>query len=239
MSGAVKRTLCEIILAAGLFGCTTPATAPEEYIEIITEEVLQHEIDYFNNKQYNTLIDLITKRKARTETENRISAEQYRNLGIPQPIEVKISAAERTMAALGYAMLGDYPNARVEFTLLMNDFKSHPVLTVRAMERLQKFYEGEQYRKAESNAIAGTLFYPEMNAVVGFLKFARKDYEGARKYFKAAIPNFTESTVQEYRRAFAELLLNAAKKENNDAVILEYAHIIQSVFSVQGKKEEN
>ena len=77
-----------------------------------------------------------------------------------------------------------------------------------------------------------------MNAVVGFLKFASKDYEGARTFFKKAIPNFDESTVNEYRGAFAVLLLEAAKNGADDKTILEYSKTVEAVYSVKGKEVE-
>src|SRR3989304_1796248 len=116
MFGTVKRTLCEIVLAAGTFGIVgcniTPTTAPDEYVEIISEEALQHEVDYFNNKQYGTLIDLITKRNARLDAESRRMSELFKDSSILKlPLELKTSAAERTLFALAYAMNGDYQNA--------------------------------------------------------------------------------------------------------------------------------
>ncbi len=243
MFSAVKRTLCELVLAAGTFGMVgcniTPTTAPKEFAEEIAENVLQHEVDYFNNSQYSTLIDLITKRKTYIDAENRRIAEQFRNSGILTIApELKTGATERTMAALGYAMLGDYPNSRVEFTLLMNDFKNDPIRTVEDMEKLQKLFAGEQYKKAENKAISGTIFYSEMNAVVGFLKFARKDYESARRYFKAAIPHFAEETVRDYRNAFKILLIDAAEKGADNNTILEYSKTVYAVCSVKGKEPE-
>lgn len=133
-------------------------------------------------------------------------------------------------------MNGDYGNARVEFTMLMNDFKNSPVKTVEDMEKLQTFFAGEQYKRAENTAINGTILYSEMNAVVGFLKFARKDYESARKFFKNAIPHFQENTVHEYRCAFAILLLEAAKNGADNNTILEYAKTVEAVYSVKGKE---
>ncbi len=243
MFTTVKRTLCELILAAVAVtgvGCTArPVPAPAEYAEEHVENVVQHAIGYFDKRQYSTLVDLMQKRNAYLNAENKRIAEEFRSSGILAiPPEQKPSASERTLLALAYAMKGDYPNARVEFTLLMNDFKYQPVETVKDMEKLQTFFAGGQYKKSEDFAISGTLLYSEMNAVVGFLKFARKDYEGARKFFKAAIPHFEEKTVQEYRIAFAHLLLDAALKENNDAVILEYSHLIRDLYGVKGKKEE-
>ncbi len=241
--GFVKTTLCEIVLTAstfGMVGCNiTPTTAPKEYVEEIAENVLQHEVDYFNNRQYSTLIDLITKRNAHLDAENKRAKERSQSSGnFALPIEMKTGAAERTMAALGYAMLGDYPNARVEFTLLMNDFKNDPIRTVEDMEKLQKFFEGEQYKRAENKAISGTILYSEMNAVVGFLKFARKDYDGARKYFKAAIPHFAEETVRDYRNSFKVLLIDAAEKGADNNTILEYAKTVYAVCSVKGKEPD-
>ena len=200
---------------------------------------MQHEVDYFNKGQYSTLIDLISKRNARLEVESRKVAEQFRNSNILSfPLVLKAGASERTLFALGYAMNGDYPNARSEFTTLMNDFKNSPVKTIEDIEKLQTFFAGEQYRKAENFAISGTILYSEMNAVVGFLKFARKDYEGARKFLKRAIPSFEESTVHEYRCAFALLLLEAAKNGADSNTILEYAKTVEAVYSVKGKEEK-
>jgi hypothetical protein len=77
-----------------------------------------------------------------------------------------------------------------------------------------------------------------MNAVVGFLKFARKDYTGGREYFKRAIPNFDERTVQDYRLAFNVLLAEAAINGADDKTILEYARTVEAVHSVKGKEAE-
>lgn len=64
--GAVKQTLCGLVLAAGAvteIGCTTKsASAPTEYAEEHVENVVQHAVNYFNKRQYSTLIDLMQKR---------------------------------------------------------------------------------------------------------------------------------------------------------------------------------
>jgi hypothetical protein len=243
MFTTVKRTLCELVLAAGALGLTGcisgPTNAPREYAEESVENVVQHAIGYFNNKEYETLIDLISKRTNYLDDRNKKIAGHFKRLGIyaPQP-EQKLSASEQTLYALAYAMNGNYPEGRMQFTNLMNDFKNKPAETVLDIEKLKTFFTGEQYEKAENFAISGTLFYSEMNAVVGFLKFARKDYEGARRFFRRAIPNFEESTVHEYRCAFSILLLEAAKNGADDKIILEYAKTVEAVYGVKGKEPE-
>ena len=245
MFGAVKRTLCELVLSAGAIGFTGCGAIPSDYVpqqqaEQQTENVVKQAIDYFTNKEYAKAQGLIEQRWNYLGEEYKIRNELQHTLatGMPVPIP-RLTPSEETLLALSYAMNRHYSKAETRFTMLMNYFKNHPTEAVEDVRKnLDEFFPTKEYTNAENMSIGSTTFYPRMNAVVGFLKFARKDYQGARTYFKKAIPNFEESMVIEYRCAFAVLLLEAAKNGADSNTILEYAKTVEAVHSVKGKEEK-
>ncbi|MEM3154941.1 MAG: hypothetical protein QW165_05275 [Candidatus Woesearchaeota archaeon] len=241
---AVKQTLCGIVLSAGistLTTCTTaPITVPHHQVEQKTDKVVQQAIDYFVNKEHAKAQGLLEQRWDYLCEEYRanLQAIQKTNPGI-QIASPELTPSENAMLALSYAMNGHYDKAETRFTMLMTQFKSRPTATVEDVRtNLDELFASEQYTRAENMAISGTIFYSRMNAVVGFLKFARKDYCGARNYFKKAIPFFDEGTVNEYRIAFNVLLAEASIKGADDNTILEYARTVHAVHSVKGKEEK-
>ncbi len=241
----VKRTLCELVLAAGAFGITGCGAIPSEYVpqdeaEQQSEDVVKQAIDYFTNKEYAKAQGLLEQRFNYLKQEYRINNELQQRLatGIPVPLP-ELNPSELAVLALSYAMNNHYDKAENRFTTLMNHFNYHPTTTVESVRKnLDEFFLTQEYKRAEKMAISATMWYPRMNAVVGFLKFASKDYEGARTFFKRAIPNFTESTVQDYRVAFNILLNEAAQNGADDKTILEYAKTVNAVYSVRGKLQE-
>ncbi len=241
----VKRTLCELVLAAGAFGIVGCGAIPSEYVpqdeaEQQSEDVVKQAIDYFTNKEYAKAQGLLEQRWNYLNQDYRIRNDLQQKLatGMPVPIPA-LSPSELAVLALSYAMNNHYNNAESKFTLLMTYFKNRPTTAVEDVRKnLDEFFLTQEYKRAEKMATGATIWYPRMNAVVGFLKFASKDYEGARTFFKRAIPNFDESTVQNYRIAFNILLAEAAQKGADNNTILEYAKTVNAVYSVRGKQEE-
>jgi hypothetical protein len=241
---AVKKTLCGLVLMAGfstLVTCTTaPVNVPRYQAEQKTDKVVKQAIDYFVNKEHAKSQGLLEQRWDYLCEDYRIRLELMQktqpgmNLATPE-----LTPSENSMLALSYAMNGHYSKAETRFTLLMNQFKNKPTDTVADVRtNLEDFFRTDQYKRAENMAVGSTTFYSRMNAVVGFLKFARKDYTGGREYFKRAIPNFDERTVQDYRLAFNVLLAEAAINGADDKTILEYARTVEAVHSVKGKEAE-
>jgi uncharacterized protein HemY len=245
MFTTVKRTLCELVLTAGTFGLFGCGAVQSEYVprqqaEQQTENVVKQAIDYFTDKEYAKAQGLLEQRWNYLSNEYKIQNElqQKAATGIPVPLP-ELSPSELAVLALSYSMNKHYDKAETRFTSLMNYFKNNPTTAVEDVRKnLDEFFTTKEYIRAENMAMGATNWYPRMNAVVGFLKFARKDYEGARTFFKRAIPNFTESTVQDYRVAFNILLNEAAQNGADDKTILEYAKTVNAVYSARGKQEE-
>ena len=224
-----------------LVTCTTaPVHVPRYQVEQKTDKVVKQSIDYFVNREHAKSQGLLEQRWDYLCEEYRVQWEvmQKTQPGM-QLAAPELTPSENSMLALSYAMNGHYAKAETRFTLLMNQFKNKPTATVSDVRaNLEDFFRTDQYTRAENMAIGSTTFYSRMNAVVGFLKFARKDYTGAREYFKRAIPNFDEKTVQDYRLAFNVLLAEAAINGADDNTLLEYARTVQAVHSVKGKQQE-
>lgn len=245
MFTTVKRTLCELVLAAGTFGiigcgATPSETVPRCQAEQQTENVVKQAIDYFTNKEYAKAQGLIEQRWEYLGEEYRIRNEIQQKMATGMPVPVpELSPSELAILALSYAMNKHYDKAETKFTSLMTYFRNSPTKAVEDIRNnLDEFFLTNEYKRAEKMATGSAAWYPRMNAVVGFLKFARRDYEGARTFFKKAIPNFQESTVRDYRSAFATLLLDAAKDGADNSTILEYAKTVEAVCSVKGKEAE-
>ncbi len=240
MFGAVKRTLCEIVLALGLAGCSMVPSqhVPSQQAEQKAESVIKQAIDYFVNKEFAKSQGLLEQRWDHLWRQNiQIRQELQKSNNAAIVPELKLSPSEEALLALTYAMNNHYDKAESRFTSLMTDFKNRPVETIADIENnLHHFFKTAQYQRAENLAASSTLFYPKMNAVVGFLKLGRRDYEGACTYFGRAVPNFEESTVKEYRAAFEKLLIEGCKMQHPD--VSEYAKILSEVYRLKGKEPE-
>jgi tetratricopeptide (TPR) repeat protein len=243
-----KRTLCGIVLAActslPIFsaGCSArpSESVPQHQVENSTDHVVKQAVDYFVKREYARAQGLLEQRINYLKTENKKQQETLsKTLPFHQPTpDPELSPSEQVILALSYSMNRHYDKAETTFTNLMNYFKNNPTGTIEDIDKnLSEFFKTENYKSAEKLAASGTGMYPKMNAVVGFLKFARKDYEGARTYFKRAIPHFWESTVQEYRVAFNVMLVEAARKGTDNATIIEYAKMVNTLYSLKGKEE--
>lgn len=221
-------------------GATPSAHVPQQQVEQQTENVVKQAIDYFTNKEYAKAQGLLEQRWAYLGEDYKIRNELQQKIatGMPVPLP-QLSPSEQALLALSYAMNKHYDKSETWFTSLMNYFKNSPTAAVADVRNnLDEFFLTTEYKRAENIAIGSTPWYPRMNAVVGFLKFARKDYDGSRAFFKRAIPNFEETVVQEYRCAFAVLLLEAAKDGADSNTILEYAKTVEAIYSVKGKEAE-
>jgi len=239
-----KLTLCKIVLAAcavlplSITGCGAihSKSVPQDEAEQQTKSVVKQAIDYFVNKEYAKAQGLLEQRwdylgkEYRTRLEKLQKAPDGTFLPVPE-----LTPSEDVLLALSYAMNNHYDKAETRFTTLMTHFKNNPVLTIADIENnLHHFFKTEQYQRAENLARSSTLFYPKMNAVVGFLKLGKRDYQGALTYFGRAVPNFEESKVQEYRAAFEKLLIEGCKIQHPD--VEEYAKILSELYRVKGKE---
>jgi len=237
----VERTLCGLVLALSAVLLSACNTSPSRHVdrkaaEESVDNVVKTAATYFNNRDYENIEKLFDERSVYITTTNNQMKLQVQNLpGIIVP-ELKFTPSERTILALAYAMNGKYDDARTQFTNLLEDFKKDPSGTIKDIDKLEDFFAGKEYLDAERKASGTTLFYSEMNAVVGFLKLGRKEYAGARSYFRLAISHFPESTIQEYRDAFVKLMINECKEGKNEKKITEYALIIGTLYSAKGKE---
>ncbi len=242
MFGAVKRTLCEIVLAGFAIlpigcGAIQSESVPGQQAEQQTKSVIKQTIDYFVNKEFAKAQGLLEQRWDYLGKEYRAKlevAQKTPSIFVPVP---QLTPSEEALLALSYSMNNHYDKAESRFTSLMTHFKNQPVETIADIENnLHHFFKTAQYERAEKIAVSSTGLFPRMNAVVGFLKLGKRDYEGALTYFGRAVPNFEESTVKEYRAAFEKLLIEGCKIQHPD--VTEYAKILSELYRVKGKEPE-
>lgn len=236
----VKLTLCKIVLAAcavlplTIAGCGAipSASVPRAKVEQKTDKVLNDALEYIANREYAEAQWLLEERNKYEEEQTKTI---LRALGQP-PNDIPtystyLSPSEQMLLAISYAQTRNYDKAESQFRNLLTRFKENPEKVMDNINRnLEGFFKTKRYEEAEKTASSGILFYPELRAVVGFMKFARKDYAGARRYFESTVPMYDYSVIFGYRLAFAKLLAHAGKK-NDNKLILEHAKTLGTLYN--------
>ena len=243
MFGPVKRTLCELVLAACAVFSTGCGALPSESVSQVEAEqkepVHKRALEYILDRNYTRAQGLLEQRNKYLQEEHKRAQSA---LGVPmynvQTLPTHLTPTEQTLLALTYAHTRHYGYSESQFRMLLSRFKETPNLVVENIyTNLKEYFKTEEYRNTEKMAAGGILFYPEMKAVVAFLKFVRRDFEDSRRWFKSAIPEFNETEVQKYREAFVELIAQESTGTDKD-LVFEYAKILYTLYSVKGKEEK-
>src|SRR5574342_627655 len=110
MFTTVKRTLCELVLAAGAFGMIGCGAVPSAYVpqqqaEQESQNVVKQAVDYFVDKEYAKVQGLLEQRWQHLSDDYKTRCEQQQKAptGMPVPLP-ELSPSEEAMLALSYAM---------------------------------------------------------------------------------------------------------------------------------------
>lgn len=242
-----RKTLCTIVLSlctvfSSGCGAIPSASVPRAKVEQKADneqkpdKIVVDVLEYIANSEYAEAQGLLEER-------NKFLGEQHKRIqeiqGVPayniMTLPTYLTASQQMLLAISFSKTRNYNSAEREFRSLLSRFKEDPVKVMDDVkDNLEGYLKTKKYEDAEKTAAGSIIFYPELTAVVGFLKFAREDYKGAGKYFEKAVPMYEYNIIFGYRLAFAKLLAHVCMK-NDDKTILGHAKVLGKVYNASAK----